>query len=127
MGTKQRDKINSERIFSSIMFDLTLALTVYACNSKGKFKQEFKNICTLMLSIRLRRMFRIGYDMWQKNNVIDFLFTKVFFFKHQCYPLQNCSLGDIVPTFGSRSGSMVWYGLVNYLLSDDINYIQIKI
>ena len=37
----------------------------------------------------------------------DFLFTEVFIFiKHQCYPLQNSSLGqlhtdgDVVPNFG---------------------------
>ena len=47
-----------------------------------------------------------------------FLFTKVFiFFKCQCYPLQNSSLGElhsdgeVVPTFGSSSGSLqpVWF------------------
>ena len=42
----------------------------------------------------------------QKSNETDFLFTKVLFFKHQCYPLQNSSLGqphshgDVLPTFG---------------------------
>ena len=55
--------------------------------------------------------------MWQKSNETDFLFTKVFiFFKHQCWPLQNSSLGqlhidgDDVPTFGSSAGSLqpVW-------------------
>ena len=41
--------------------------------------------------------------MRQKSNETDFSFTKVFFFKHQCYPLQNSSLGqlhtdgDVVP------------------------------
>jgi hypothetical protein len=46
-----------------------------------------------------------------------FLFTKVFiFFKHQCYPLQNSSLGqlhadgDVVPTFASsvESLQLIW-------------------
>ena len=55
--------------------------------------------------------------MWQKSNKTDYLFTKVFiFFKHQCYPLQNSSLGqlhtdvDVVTTFGSSAGSIqpVW-------------------
>jgi hypothetical protein len=58
-----------------------------------------------------------SYEVRQKSNETDFLFTKVFtFFKHQCYPLQNSSLGqlhtnrDIVPTFGSSTGSLqpVW-------------------
>ena len=57
------------------------------------------------------------YEMWQKTNETDFLITKVFtLFKHQCYPLQNSSLGqlhtngDNIPTFGSSAGSLqlVW-------------------
>ena len=53
--------------------------------------------------------------MWQKSDETDFLFTKAYiFFKHQCYPLQNSSLGqlhtdgDVVPTFLSCTGSMVF-------------------
>ena len=55
--------------------------------------------------------------MWQKSNETDFLFTEVFiFFKRQCYPFQNSSLGqlhtdgDVVPTFVSSAGSLqpVW-------------------
>ena len=49
--------------------------------------------------------------MWQKSNETVLFFTKVFIFS-----LQNNSLGqlhtngDIVPTFGSRAGSLqlVW-------------------
>ena len=38
------------------------------------------------------------YEVWQKSNETDFLFFKVFiFFKHQCYPLQNSSLGQLHP------------------------------
>ena len=48
--------------------------------------------------------------------LIFYLPKFIFFFKHQCYPLQNSSLGqlhtdgDVVPTFGSSAGSLhpVW-------------------
>ena len=53
-----------------------------------------------ILDIRLMK-----YEVWQKSNETDFLFTKVFiFFKHQ-YQFQNSFLGqlhtngDVVPTF----------------------------
>jgi hypothetical protein len=55
--------------------------------------------------------------MLQKSNETDFLFTKVvIYFNHQCYPLQNSSLGQlhsnegVVPTFGSSAGNLqpVW-------------------
>ena len=52
------------------------------------------------------------YEMWQISNKTDILFTKVFFFKHQYYPLQNSSLGqlntdgDIVPTFDGSVASL---------------------
>ena len=52
-------------------------------------------------------------EVWQKSNETDFLFTEVFiFFKRQCYPFQNSSLGqlhtdgDVVPTFVSSVGSL---------------------
>ena len=56
-------------------------------------------------------------EVWQKSNEINFLFKKVFiFYKRQCYPLQNSSLGqlhtdgNVVPAFGSSAGSLtlVW-------------------
>ena len=76
-----------------------------------------------------------AYDVFKLSNETDFLFTKVFiFFKHQCHPLQNGSLGqlhtngDIVPTYGSSAGSLqlVWSSaslgfvicIVLYLRSD---------
>jgi hypothetical protein len=47
------------------------------------------------------------------SNETDFLLTKVFiFFKHQCYPLQNSSLGqlhtdgDVVLTLASSAISL---------------------
>jgi hypothetical protein len=66
------------------------------------------------------------YEVKQKSNEADFLFTKVFiFFKHQCYPHQNSSLwqlhtdGDVAPISGSSAGSH-WDGLqhVRYTLLD---------
>ena len=57
------------------------------------------------------------YEVWQKSNETDFLFIKVLIvFKHQCYSLQNSSLGqlhtdgDVVLTFGSSVGILqpVW-------------------
>ena len=62
-----------------------------------------------------------------------FLFTKVFiFFKHQYYPLQNSSLGqlhtdgDIVATFGSSTGSLqhVHYTLLDVFLSPEMTFFE---
>ena len=49
--------------------------------------------------------------------VILFIIYFIMFFKHQCYPLQNSSLGqlhtdlDVIPTSSSIAGSLqpVWY------------------
>ena len=59
----------------------------------------------------------VGYEVWQKSKETYFWFTKVFiYFKHQCYLLQNSSLGqlhtdrDVFPAFGSSAGNLqpVW-------------------
>ena len=53
------------------------------------------------------------YEVFKESIDTHLLFTKVFiFFKHQCYPLQNSSLGhlrpdgDVVPTIGSSAGNL---------------------
>ena len=57
------------------------------------------------------------YEVWQKSNETDFLFTKVFVFSNiNVIPFKNSSLGqlhtdgDSVPTYGSNAGSLqpVW-------------------
>ena len=81
-------------------------------------KVEGRLIQTRFIEIhQFFRKIKVGYEVWQKRNETDFLFTKVFyFFKHQCYPLQNSSLEQLhtdgdVPTFDSSAGSLqpVWF------------------
>ena len=56
------------------------------------------------------------YKVFQKAMRLIFYLPKFLFFKYQCYPLRNSSLGqlntdrDVVPTFGSSAGSLqlVW-------------------
>ena len=73
-------------------------------------------LCSGLLIIWKLKYHNNKYEVWQKSNETDFLLTKVFiFFNHQCYLLQNSSLGqlhtdgDVVSTFGSSAGSQpVW-------------------
>ena len=62
-----------------------------------------------------------------------FLFTKVFnFFKYQCFPLHNSSLGqlhnngDIVSTFGSSAEVFNWYGLQHVCYNRSVLIFLIK-
>lgn len=53
------------------------------------------------------------YEVWQKSNETDFSFTKIlFFFKHECYPLQNSFLRQLHTDgeVGSSTGNLqpVW-------------------
>ena len=58
------------------------------------------------------------YEVWQKSDETDFLFTKVFIFSNiNVHPLQNRSFGqphtdgDVVPKFSGSAGGLqpVWY------------------
>ena len=65
------------------------------------------------------------HEVWQISNETDFLVSKVLFSKHQYYPLEYNSLGqlhtngDVVPTFSSSAASLqpVWPSTVK---TDDL-------
>ena len=83
------------------------------CLRKTRFSIE-SGLKTRPLSVNLCEI----YKVCKLSNETDFLFTKVFiFFKHKCYPLQNCSLGqlhtngDIVPVLVAALEVLNWYVL----------------